>query len=75
MPLPPRYTLFCDFLFLRLTFLFLVAGLRLPLSVLEAGPVSSVSAMTSISSLRFEVGSWITVHWGTVTGFSFTPLG
>ena len=65
-----------DFLFFRLTFLFLVdpdgAGRFLLLSACPWSEVLRRWSITSISSRMLEVGSWMTVHWGTVTGFSLT---
>ena len=65
-----------DFRFFRFTFLFLVepdgAGRFLLLSVCPWSEVLRRWSITSISSRMLEVGSCMTVHWGTVTGFSLT---
>ena len=67
-----------DFLFFKLTFLFLATGaddlaaglLILLLFVLMTPEVADGEkvSITSISTRMLEAGSWSTVHCGTVTG-------
>jgi hypothetical protein len=57
-----------DFRFLRLTFLFLATGVRFAAGFVGVGVDLHSVSMTSISTRILEVGSWSTVHCGTVTG-------
>ena len=57
-----------DFLFFRLTFLFLATVVLFAAVFVGVGVDFQSVSITSISTRILDVGSWSTVHCGTVTG-------